>query len=160
RSPLETVFRLAAPRGDAAAERLAHVLGRTVLPAPGELPSAAEAAIVPQGEPLAEALRAPEPTRLISDLIDGRVDELRPRSELADVVDDVDARLKVMNTTIAELNRQIKKRPTAADIVAAPPVKKLVTAAGETSKRLDTINAELLAQVDALKKRIEHLEGK
>jgi hypothetical protein len=111
------------------------------------------------GEPLAEALRAPEPTRLISNLIDDRVEELRPRSDLAVVVEDVDARLKVMNATVAELNRQIKKRPTAAEIAAAPPVKKLVTAAGETSKRLDQINGELLAQVDALKKRIEQLEG-
>jgi hypothetical protein len=158
-SPLESAFRLTTPAGNPALERIARVIGRSVLPGPGELPAIVETAVVPQGEPLAEALRSPEPRRLLTEMIEARVAELRPASDLTVIVDDVDERLKTVKSSMTELQRELKRRPTTAELkTATTPIKKLVTSTAENTRRIEKVSADVLAQIDALKKRIAELE--
>jgi hypothetical protein len=140
---------------------LTQVLEGAIAPVPGELPMAVEAAVVPQGDQLAEALRSAAPRRVLSDLIAERVEDIRPQSDLTGITDAVNERLAAVNTTIADVRKELKRRPTATELTDTKAVKRLVTGATElkdTNKRLEKANQELAARVDALLKRVERLE--
>jgi hypothetical protein len=98
---------------------------------------------VPQGQPLADALKSPEPTRLIKELINERINELRPATQLADVTDEMNAKLSGIEERFKTLNTELKLRP---------PVDRVA--------ELEKANKSLESTIGGLKKRLEDLEKK
>jgi hypothetical protein len=157
-TPLERALRFTTPSSPGAVTRLTQVLGRSIVPDPGELPAAFEKAVMPQGAPLAEALRSPEPRHLINELIAERIEELRPQRDLSAIRDAVGERLAEVDTAFSDLRKDLKRRPMTSDLAAAPPMKKLATSVADSSKKLEKLNADLAARVEALLGRVEQLE--
>jgi len=101
------------------------------------------------------------PRRVLNDLIDERVEAVRPQRDLTAIAEDVNERLETVNTTIGDVRKELKRRPTANELTETRVVKRLVTGTTEireTNKRLEKTNHDLAARVDALLKRVERLE--
>lgn len=164
RAPFENLLRFVAPTPASAGtvSRLTQLLEGSVVSASGEVPRVAETFAVPEGDRLAEALRSVAPRRVIDDLIAQRVDEIRPQRDLTAIAEAVDDRIASVNTAIGDVKKELRRRPTATELMELKPVKKIATGATEAreaSKRLEESNRQLVARLDDLQKRVQLLEN-
>jgi hypothetical protein len=118
------------------------------------MPLAVERMTAPGSDRLAEALKSPEPRAVLNDLIADRIETLRPREELAAVTSIVDTQLAGIGKKLGEVQKELKRRPTATDLPQAAPIKRVMDA----NKRLDESNAELTRKVQELERRLMELE--
>lgn len=165
RAPIEGALRFVAPTPASAGTvaRLTQVLEGSIAPVRGELPTAVETAVAPQGDQLADALRSAAPRRVINDLIAERVEEMRPPRDLTLIAETVNERIATVNTTIADVRKELRRRPTATELTETKAVKRLVAGTTElkdTNRRLEKANQELAARVDALLERVDRLEAR
>jgi hypothetical protein len=164
RPQFENLLRFVAPTPASAGtvSRLSQLLEGAVASAPGEVPRVAETIAVPEGDRLAEALRSVAPRRVLEDLITERIDEIRPQRDLTAMAEAVDDRLATVNTALGDVKKELRRRPTANELMELKPVKKIATGAAEAreaNKRLEEANRQLIAKLDDLQKRVEQLEN-
>ena len=163
--PIDRALRFVAPTASSAGtvSRLAQIFEGALAPAADELPAAVEAVAVPEGEELADALRSTAPRRVIDELIEERVEEIRPQRDLSALAEAMDDRLASVNTSLAEVRKELRRRPTATELTETKAVKRLVTGTTElkeTNRRLEKANVDLAARVDALVERVKQLEAR
>jgi hypothetical protein len=163
RSRIEGVLRFAVPDPMHASTivGLAQLIEGSLVPPRGELPFGVEPAEREEGERLAESLRAAAPRRTLDALITERLESIGRQSGFQAVLDRVNNRFTAMDSTISEVERELKRRPSRTEVAEAQLVKRLAAGATEirrANRRLEKANEQLAARVEALLERVQQLE--
>jgi hypothetical protein len=163
RSSIERALRFVSPSATTAGTvtRITQLLESAVTPTPADVPRTLETVVVPQGDALADALRAAAPRRVLSELIAERVEEIRPQSDLAAVTEAVNEKLESVSATIGDVRKEIRRRPLTTELADTKAVKTIAAgtaALRDVNTRLEEANKKLAERVEELVARVQKLE--